>query len=52
MRGIKPLQHFGFIMRNVDVGNSLRENLTTDFDRAQRGKLFEQIHHLSPKPKL
>jgi hypothetical protein len=27
--------------------------VTTDFDRAQRRKLFErQIHHLSPKPKL
>ena len=48
MRGIKPLQYFGFIMGNVDVGNSLRENVTTDLDRAQRRKLFErQIHHLS-----
>jgi hypothetical protein len=27
--------------------------VTTDFDRAQRGKLVQrQIHHLSPKPKL
>jgi hypothetical protein len=34
MGGIEPLQHFGFIVGNVDAGNSLRENVTTDFDRA------------------
>jgi hypothetical protein len=31
---IEPLQHFGFIVGNVDAGNSLRENVTTDFERA------------------
>ena len=30
MRGIEPLSDFGFIMRNIDAGNSLRENVTTD----------------------
>src|SRR6478735_3037944 len=33
MCGIEPLQHFGLIVGNVDAGNSLRENVTTDFDR-------------------
>src|SRR5262249_349234 len=47
MRGIEPLQHFGFIMRNVDAGNSVREDVMTDSDRAERRKLFEgQMHHL------
>jgi hypothetical protein len=41
VRGIKPLQHFGLIMRHVDAQNSLRKNVTTDSDRAQRRKLFE-----------
>ena len=41
MCGIEPLQHFGLIVCDVDAGNSLRENVTTDFDRAQRRKLFE-----------
>ncbi len=30
MRGVEPLQHFRFIMRNLDAGNSLGENVTTD----------------------
>ena len=34
MCGIEPLEHFGFIVGDVDAGNSLRENVTTDFDRA------------------
>ena len=34
MCGIEPLQHFGFIVGDIDAGNSLRENVTTDFDRA------------------
>jgi hypothetical protein len=41
MCGIEQLQHFGFIVGDVDAGNSLDENMTTDFDRVQRGKLFE-----------
>ena len=46
MGGIEPFQHFGFVMQNVDTGNSLRENVTTDFNRAQRRKLLKgQIHH-------
>jgi hypothetical protein len=45
MCGIEPLQHFGFIVGDVDAGNSLDESMTTDFDRDQRGKLFDgQIH--------
>jgi hypothetical protein len=45
MRGLEPLQHLGFIMRNIDAQNSLRENVTTDSKRAQRGKLVEgQVH--------
>ena len=34
MCGVEPLQHFGFIVGDVDAGNSLRENVTTGFDRA------------------
>ncbi len=34
MCGIEPLQHSGFIVGNVDAGNSLCENVTTDFDCA------------------
>ena len=34
MRGIEPLQHFGFVVRNVDAGNSLDESMTADSDRA------------------
>jgi len=34
MYDIEPLQHFGFIVGDVYPGNSLRENVTTDFDRA------------------
>jgi hypothetical protein len=50
MRGIEPLQHFRFVMRNVDTGSSSRESVTTDSNRAQRGKLLKgQIHHLSSK---
>jgi hypothetical protein len=45
MCGIEPLQHFGFIVGDVDAGNSLDENVTTDFDRAQRRKLFEGSMH-------
>jgi len=42
---IEPLQHFGFIVGDVDARNSLCENVTTDCDRAQRRKLFKrQIH--------
>src|SRR5213596_1502126 len=33
-------------MQNVDTGNSLRENVTTGCNRAERGKLLKgQIHH-------
>jgi hypothetical protein len=46
MRRIESLQHFGFIVRDVDAGNSLHENVTTDFNRAQRRKLFERQMHL------
>jgi hypothetical protein len=41
MRGIEPLQHFGFVVRNIDAWNSLRESVTTYSNRAQRGKLLE-----------
>jgi hypothetical protein len=41
MCGIEPLQHFGFIVGDVDAGNSLDENMATDSHRTQRGKLFE-----------
>ena len=34
MYGIEPLQHFGFIVGDVEAGNSLYENVTTAFDRA------------------
>jgi hypothetical protein len=34
MRGFEPIQHLGFIVRNVDAWNSPRESVTTDFDRA------------------
>ena len=34
MFGFEPLQHFGFIVGDVDAGNSLDESVTTDFDRA------------------
>ena len=48
MRGVEPLQHFGFVMprrRGVDAGNSMRENVAADSDSAQRGKLFKgQMH--------
>src|SRR5437899_5432570 len=48
MRGIEPLQHFGFVMRDVDARNSMRENVAADSDSAQRGKLFEwKFHYLS-----
>jgi len=46
MRGIEALQYFRFIVGDIDAGNSLRENMTTDFDRAQRGKLLERELHL------
>jgi hypothetical protein len=52
MRRIQPLQHFDFIVRNVDTWNSLRKSVTTDPDRAQRGKLFEGKLHLCPKFKI
>src|SRR5581483_6139722 len=45
MRSIQSLQNFGFIMRDVDAGNSLCECVPTDFDPAQRGKLFEGQFH-------
>src|ERR1043165_4626066 len=51
MRDFKPPQHFGFIMRNVDAWNSLAERVTTDFDRAQRGKLLERKLHRYRKSK-
>ena len=48
MRGIEPLQRFGFSMQNIDAGNSLREYMATDSNRAQRGKLLERkLHYLS-----
>lgn len=34
MGGIEPLQGFGFVVRDIDAGNSLRENVTTDFNCA------------------
>jgi len=33
MCGIEPLEYFGLFVGNVDAGNSLRENVTTCFDR-------------------
>jgi hypothetical protein len=48
VRRIEPLQHFDFIMRHVDAWNSLRKSVTTDSDRAKRGKLLERrVHHCS-----
>ena len=48
VRRIEPLQHFDFIMRHVDAWNSLRKSVTTDSDRAKRGKLLERrLHHCS-----
>jgi hypothetical protein len=48
MRGIKRLQHFSFIVQNVDAWNSLRKTVATDSHRAERGKLLERkLHHCS-----
>src|SRR5205823_14332160 len=48
VRGFKPLQYFGFIGRNVDAGNSLREKVATNFNRAKRRELFEgKLRHFS-----
>jgi hypothetical protein len=48
VRCIEPLQRFDFIMRHVDAWNSLRKSVTTDSDRAKRGKLLERrLHHCS-----
>jgi hypothetical protein len=48
VRRIEPLQHFDFIMRHVDAWNFLRKSVTTDSDRAKRGKLLERrLHHCS-----
>src|SRR6188472_313308 len=33
MCSVEPLQHFGFIVGDVDSGNSLCENVMTEFDR-------------------
>jgi hypothetical protein len=53
MRGIKPLQHFDFNVRNVDAWNSLRKRVTADSDCAQRGKLFERkIHYPNSNSEL
>src|SRR5437899_10600517 len=41
MRRFKTLQYFGFIGRNIDARNSLREKVATNSNRAQRRKLFE-----------
>ena len=41
MCGIEPPEYFGFIVGDVDAGNSLDETVTTDLDRAYRRKLFE-----------
>jgi hypothetical protein len=50
MRRGKPPHCFGFVVRNVDAANSLRENMATDCNRAQRGKLLERkLRHLSLK---
>jgi len=38
----KPVQNFGFIVRNIDTRNSSRENVPTDSNRVQCGKLFER----------
>ena len=43
MCGIEPLQHFGFIVGDVDAGNSLRENVTTDFDRASAQEIVRRV---------
>src|SRR2546425_9093651 len=57
VRGIEPHQYFGFVMRDVDSRNSMRENVAADSDCAQRGKFLKgQIHELSsriqaPRPK-
>src|SRR4029077_6600295 len=52
MREIEPLQHFGFVVRNIDAVDSLRENVATDSNRTQRGKLLERKRHycVSYKP--
>src|SRR5438034_9917427 len=40
-------------MQNVDTGNSLRENVTTDFNRAQRRKLLKgKLRHLGLKSQI
>jgi hypothetical protein len=47
MRCIEALQHIGFIMGDGDAGNSVRENMMNDANRAQRRKLFEEQVHYS-----
>jgi hypothetical protein len=42
VRGIQPLQHLGFLVRNVDAGNSLCESVTTNSNVSQSRKLFEE----------
>jgi hypothetical protein len=50
MSGVELLQRFGFRPRNVDAGNSLRENVPTNSNRAERGKLLKgKLHHLRSK---
>jgi len=46
MCSTEPLEYFCFIVRYVDSRNSLRENVATDCDRAQRRELFERQLHL------
>src|SRR5262249_13218605 len=49
MCGFESPQHFCFSMRNFDAGNSLRESMATDSNRAQRRKLLEGTIHGSSK---
>src|SRR6202171_3443833 len=45
--GVQTLQHLFLVMRDLDAGNSAREDVTTDFDRLARGKLLERKTRLS-----
>ena len=47
MRSFEPAERFTLIMGHIDARDSLRENMTTCPDRAQRGKLFKwKLHSL------
>jgi hypothetical protein len=45
MYSIQSLEYLSLLRRDLDAGDSLRENVTTDFDRTQRRKLFERQMH-------